>query len=182
MDFSKLDTRTAAESGRKVQILDQQTGEPIFDGETACCFFVRGSSSRSVQAAIKAEQAARMKAARNPKAKDDDKTFGDIHNDLVTAAARLITGFEGVQRAGEDGRLRDLTASEADVKWFLDLNFLSVAHLLRTTALTIAPDETPEDFEDRKREYEARWHKPSFAQQVLDAGQDDGFLPQTSHA
>lgn len=181
MDFSKLDSRSAAETGRKVQILDQNTGEPIFDGKTECCFFVRGMSSRSVQAGIKAEQAARMKAVRNPKAADDSKTIGDIHNDLVVAAARLITEFSGVQRTDETGALVDLTDSAEDIKWFLDLNFLSLPHLLRTTALTIGEDEAQEDFADRKKVYEAQWHKPSFAQQVLDAAQDDAdFLQKTS--
>ena len=194
MDFSKLDSRSAAETGRKVHILDQQTGEPIYDGDTACCFFIRGNSSRSVQAAIKAEQTAKMmasrkqepvdpKAPRKPKPVDEDKTFEDIHQDLVTAAARLITGFSGVQRAGDDGALRDLTTSAADVKWFLDLNFVSLEHLLRKAALTKGEDETPADFADRQTAYEAQWHKPSFAQQVLEAAQDDAdFLRQTSQS
>lgn len=181
MDFSKLDSRSAAETGRKVQILDQNTGEPIFDGKTECWYSVRGMSSRSVQSAIKAEQAARMKAVRNPKAAEDSKTIGDIHDELVIAAARLITGFGGVQRMGDDGVLRDLTDSPDDIKWFLDLNFLSLPHLLRTTALTKEADETPEEFAERQKAYEAQWHKPSFAQQVLDAAKDDAdFLQPTS--
>ncbi|MDZ4393868.1 MAG: hypothetical protein U1B82_12970 [Cypionkella sp.] len=106
--------------------------------------------------------------------------ISDIHDDLVKSASRLITGFSAVQRTGDDGKLRDLTTSDDDIKWFLDLNFLSMDHLMKSAALTISPGETSEEFEDRKKEYEARWHKPSFAQQVLDAAQDEGFLPRTS--
>ncbi|MDO9099519.1 MAG: hypothetical protein Q7V53_02075 [Caldisericota bacterium] len=178
MDFLSFDTRKAAEVGRKVQIRAQQTGDPIFDGETECCFYVRGISSRSYQAAIKAEHAARMKSPRSAKAAEDATMISDIHDNLVKSASRLITGFSAVQRMGDDGKLRDLATSDDDIKWFLDLNFLSMEHLVRSAALTIGPAETLEEFEDRKEEYEARWHKPSFAQQVLDAAQDEGFLPK----
>lgn len=180
MDFSTFDTRKAAETGREVQIRDQQTGDPIFHGDKPCCFIVRGLSSRSYQAAIKAEHAARMKSPRGAKASEDAKMISDIHDDLVKSASRLIVGFVAVQRMGEEGKLRDLTTTDEDIKWFLDLNFLSMEHLLRSSALTIGPGESLEEFEERKKEYEARWHKPSFAQQVLDAAQDEGFLQQTS--
>ena len=54
-------------------------------------------------------------------------------------------------------------------------------YLLSKTALTIEADETQEDFEARKAAHEAEWHRPSFAQQVLAAAQEDAdFLRQTS--
>lgn len=180
MDFSKFDSRTAAETAREYHIRAQQTGEPISGEDGPCIVLIKGASSRSLQAALKAENAARVKAAKDAKVKDDDgQSISDMHSGTVKAAARLITGFRGIQRPDGDG-LRDLTASEDDVAWFLDLNLMSLPHLLRFNALTQIEGEDPADFAARKASYAAEWHKPSFAQQVLDFAQDDSrFLPQT---
>lgn len=182
MDFSKLDSRSAGETAREYHILSQQTGEPITGESGPCIVLIKGATSRSVQAALKAENAARVKDAKAAKAKgeaDDGQSFEDMHAGIVKGAARLIAGFRGIQRPDEDGKLRDLTGSEADIMWFLDLNFMSLPHLMRHNALTQMDGEDPADFLARKASYAAEWHKPSFAQQVLDFAQDDSrFLPQ----
>ena len=183
MDFSKFDSRSATEKARRVVIRDQDTGEPVMSGDIECCMFLRGISSRSVQEAIRNDQAARMKSARNKAESTAAQTYADMHNEQIEAAARLITGFYGVQRPSDDGKLRDLTAAPEDIRWFLDLNFMSVPHLLRETAITRDSWESVADFTARKRAYLEEWHKPSFAQQALDAAQDDAdFLHGTSNS
>lgn len=148
MDFNSLDTRTAAENARPYHLRHQTTGAPIMDGDKPCLVLVRGAASRTVQAAIKAQNRADM-----TKAKDDDRGMEDIHRGLIKAAARLIVGFENVNRG-------DKPATVDDVDWFLDLNFMSIPHQIRKD--------------------DAEWLKPSFAQQIVDFATDDAsFLGQT---
>lgn len=183
MDFSQFDSRTAAETAIQYQLRQQHDGAPIFDGDKPCVVLVKGVAARSIQAAVRAEAQARMKAQKGTKGtkEEEARAVEDIQGDLITAAARFVTGFQNIQRTDPDtGKLRDLTASEDDVKWFLGLNMISLPHLLRNTALTKTDDESIAAFAERQAEYSARWHKPSFAQQVLDAAQDDaGFLSRT---
>lgn len=184
MDFGNFDTRAAAEIARAIPIRAQATGEPILDGDKPCEVIIRGAASRSAQASAKAQATARAAFAKQNRAKGDDaKVAGDLHTQLVQAAIPLIVGFHNVQRKGDDGKLRDLTGDEEDVKWFLDLNFISMDHLMRLSALTIGEEETAAEFEARQARHLEIWRKPSFAQQILDAAQEDAdFLPKQSRA
>jgi hypothetical protein len=186
MDFSAFDSRTAAEIPREMQVRAQQTGEPIASDAGPCIVLVKGAASRSLQSALKAEVAAQVAAAKAAKKKgedDDDRSMAGIHDGLVKAAARLITGFRNIQRKGADGKLRDLTGSEEDVAWFLDLNMISTEHLLRHGAVVKANGEDDADFAARRDAYVNAWHRPSFAQQVLDFAQDDAnFLAKPATA
>lgn len=177
MDFAKFDSRTAAETPIKMPILQQATGEPIMDGKKQCYVLVRGTASRSAQAAIRAEEAARMKKAKGKKADDD---VLDIQKSLAESAARFIAGFENVQRKDpETGELRDLTASPEDCAWFLDLNMVSMPHLMRGDGsdITRKEDETEDAFQARFDSEMAKWLRPSFSQQVIDcARKDELFL------
>ena len=151
MDFTALDSRTASETPRPLHIKHQATGEAICDGEKPCIVLVLGSASRSVQAAIKDQARTDMKNAKT--AQDEARALEDLQAAMIVAASRLIVGFENISRG-------DKPATKDDAKWFLDLNFVSMAHQMRKT-----DDE---------------WTKPSFAQQVLDfAAEDAGFLGQT---
>lgn len=172
MDFMKqYDARGAAEIARKVPILDKDTGEHITNGGKGCYMLIKGSSSRSVQAQMRAEamedrraKAEREKAAgKSAKGKaepeDDDATVQRLHEQLVKAAVRLCDGFENVQTLDENGKVRGLTKSDAPA--FFDLNFISMTHLM-------------------KKEDTEGWTKPSFAQQAVDAAQEDADFLKAS--
>ncbi|MBK9073328.1 MAG: hypothetical protein IPL79_20360 [Myxococcales bacterium] len=180
MDFGKYDSRTAAETPIRMQIKAQSTGEPISDGKKPCIVLVKGASSRSAQAVMRAEEAARMKKA---KGKKTDEEAMDIQKSLGESAARFVTGFEGVQRKDQTtGELRDITASSEDCAWFFDLNMFSLPHLMRAgNGITRKDDEDEDAFEARRDAEMAEWLKPSFAQQVIDAArEDDAFLGATA--
>lgn len=165
MDFLKaFDARGAAETAREMTLRDQETGEIITNGGEPCIVLVKGASSRSVQAAVREEELARAKAkaARKDDGQVDTNTAEDLHKATCKAAARSIVGFKNIQTLGENGKPRDLTVD--DVPAFLDLNFVSMAHLLRD-----------------KRDNE--WRRPSFAQQVVEFAQDDAaFLGKSATA
>lgn len=185
MDFSKLDSRSAAEIPSRMPILQQTTGEPIMDGKKPCYVLVKGVSSRSAQAQMREEEAARMKSAKGRKGKgDDDEWSRDLQKSLAESAARFVAGFENVQRPdATTGELRDLTNSPEDVAWFFDLNFISLPHLLRGdgSGITRKDDETEDEFAARKDAEMAAWLKPSFCQQVIDWARDDAnFLGQAA--
>lgn len=174
-----MDSRSAAEKPSRMAILHQGTGEPIMDGKKECAVLIKGLSSRSAQAQMRAEEAARMKSAkgRKLKAKDAEEKFTrDLQKSLCESAARFIVGFENVQRPGEGGSLRDLDAAQReDVDWFLDLNLISIPHLLRGDGSDIArkDDEDEDEFAFRKRAEMDAWLKPSFSQQIIDWSRDD---------
>lgn len=154
MDFTKLDSRTAADTARPLHIRHQVTGEPIMDGDKPCIVMVMGSASRSIQTAIKNQAQADMRRAKNEK--DDARALEDLQSAMIVAAERLIVGFENINRG-------DKPATKADAAWFLDLNFVSMSHQLRKD--------------------EGEWRKASFAQQVVDfAAEDSRFLDQTPPA
>ena len=178
MDFSKFDSRSAAEIPSKMPILQQTTGVPIMDGKKQCFVLVKGVSSRSAQAQMRAEEQARMKAAKGRKGRkdDDDEFTRDLQKSLAESAARFVAGFENVQRKDPTtGELRDLTNSPEDVAWFFDLNMISMPHLLRGDGsnITQGEDETDSAFASRYESEMAKWLKPSFCQQVIDWARDD---------
>lgn len=116
MDFSKFDNRAAAETGIRLELVDPDTGEPITnDKGKPCAVTVRGVASRTVQAAIRARQKARVKKADGKK--PDDRIMEDVHDEMCDAAAPLIVSFENIERDGKACVVPD------DVEWFLDLTF-----------------------------------------------------------
>lgn len=116
MDFSKFDNRAAAEAGVRHELVDPDTGEAITNDEgKPCAVIVRGVASRTVQAAIRARQKARVKKADGKKA--EDRIMEDVHDEMCDAAAPLIVSFENVDRDGKPCVAPD------DVEWFLDLTF-----------------------------------------------------------
>ena len=180
MDFLKLDSRSAAENPNRMTILQQADGGPILDGKKPCVVLVKGASSRTAQAAMREEEAARMKKAKKSKSE-----MVDLQKQLSEAAARFVIGFEGVQRPDPDtGKLRDLTNSADDLAWFFDLNAISLPHLMRGdgSSITRNEDETEAAFETRFESEMGKWLKPSFSQQVIDcAREDDNFLVQAEN-
>ncbi len=142
MDFSKYDARAAAEIARPLHIKGLD-GVLLEDGGKPCRVWVKGSASHSVQDAIRAAMRNQMKV------KDDDaRTLEDLHDDIVRAAARMVTGFENIHR-GEV-----LAKAPDDVEWFLNLTFYSLA-----------------------KDEKGKPMRLSFAQQVVEFGTDDpGFL------
>ena len=174
MDFlSKFDSRTAAETPRPYHLRHQGNGEPIIDGDTPCIVLVKGAASRSAQSAIRAEEQERMKALKGARNKaEETQALEDLHQTLCKAAARFIAGFEGMQTAGDDGQPRAM--DERDIAKFLDLTFISLPHLMKAqNAPQRQPDEDDASFEARKAAHEAEWTRPSFAQQIIDAAQED---------
>lgn len=193
MDFSKLDSRTAAETPSEMQILHQSTGEPIINSKgEPCLVLVRGTASRSAQREIRAEEAERLRKAKSSmKTKPENKSAKaaedkDIQKNLCDSAARFICGFVNVQRPDEKAKgLVNLTDSKEDIAWFLDLNMVSIPHLLRGdgAGITQEEDESDEGFIQRRSNEMDRWLKPSFAQQVIDhAREDANFLEASEEA
>ncbi len=145
MDFTKKDARAAAETAQFCHLRWPETGENIMDGDKPVGAMVLGSSARSVQAALKADNRAKLQSAKNKE--DEIRALEDIQADMVKSAARLTVGFQGVQRGDAD-------ATADDAAWFYDLNMFSAPSLL-------SPDPK-------------RWQNLSFAQQVLAFSNDAG--------
>lgn len=119
MDFNKFDSRTRAESGAPMDILDPITNEPIMDGDKPCRVIVRGVASRAIQAKMRAKQKAAMmsKKAKGKSGEDEEaRVMEDLHNDLCEGAGPYIVGFENVSHG-------EKPATVEDVDWFLDLSF-----------------------------------------------------------
>lgn len=152
MDFKKFDARSAAETPQPVKLRDPATGDYIMDGKNHCTVLIVGSHSRSIQAGILEDARTKMNSGKGKRNKDDQaKALADMQKTLAEGAARVIRGFENIER---DGRL--ITTDADDVAWFLDLNFLSVKSLMATG----------EDDDSDK------WLGDSFAQQILKASND----------
>jgi hypothetical protein len=155
MDFSKLDSRTAAEKPQQVHLRNPATGEYIMDGDKPCVVLVVGSHSRSVQAGILDDARAKLNASKGRKKTKDEQAnaLADVQKTLVEGATRVIRGFVNISRGDVP-----LTTSADDLAWFLDLNFLSVKSLMATG-------------EDDESDV---WRGDSFAQQILKASNDAG--------
>ena len=178
MDFlNTFDVRSAAEKPIPLHLRHQSSGAPIMDGDTPCIVLVKGASSRSAQAAIRAEEQERMRALKEAKTDADQaQALEDLHQTLCKAAARFIAGFQGMQTTGEDGNPRAMDSR--DITRFLDLTFISLPHLMKAQNAPVRqPGEDQAAFDARKAAHSAEWTRPSFAQQVLDAAQrDEDFL------
>lgn len=111
MDFNQFDSRALAENGAAMDIMHPVTGEAMLDDGLPCRVIVRGTESRSVQAAQSAARGARSGKAENV-------TLDALHKDLVKSAKPLIIGFENVHRGTQ-------AATAADADWFLDLNMIN---------------------------------------------------------
>jgi hypothetical protein len=143
MDFTKKDTRSAAETAQFCHLKDQETGDPIFDGDKAVGVMVLGSMARSVQIKLRDDAKTRLQSAGDKE--DQTRAIEDIQQDFAQSAARLVVGFVGVDRGDKAAEAPD------DCNWFCDLNMFSVSSVL-------APKEN-------------EWQKKSFAQQILDFAQ-----------
>lgn len=117
MDFTKLDSRAAAEIGAPLHILHPVTGEPMQDDGKPCRVILRGTESRHAQQVARALNKAK-RAAAEKEGDDDDRALEDMHADLVKMAAPLVVGFENVNRG-------DKPATAEDAEWFLGLNLFS---------------------------------------------------------
>lgn len=115
MDFNTFNSRAAAEAGADLIIRHPVTGEEIADDNGPSIVVLRGSESKSVQAAIKAARNRRM-GEETPE--EAARTLEDLHYDMVEAAIPFIMGFKNVSLGG-----RALTADDA--REFLDLNMLN---------------------------------------------------------
>ena len=145
MDFTKRDARAAAETAQFCHLRDQETGEYMMDGDTPIGAFALGTSARSVQAQLKADNRAKLQDAATKE--DEIKALADIQADMVKSAARLTTAFQGIHRG-------EAEATAADAEWFYDLTMFSTAVLLK-------PDPK-------------KWQKQSYAQQVLEFANNNG--------
>lgn len=114
MDFTQLDSRSAADEGRPLHITHPGTGEPMMDGDTPCIVYVLGTEGRIAQGIAK-------EAAKLPKLAED-ATMEDWHERLCQTAERLITRFSGIDRG-------DRPATRQDAAWFLNLNLANPANL-----------------------------------------------------
>ena len=120
MDFKQYDSRTAAENPQPLKLRNPANGEFYQDGDKFAIVLVIGSHARSVQAGILEEACKKSNTTESKKKKDDEaKALADVQKTLVEGAARVIRGFENIEREG-----RPLSTSAEDVNWFLDLNFL----------------------------------------------------------
>lgn len=120
MDFAQFDSRSAAEKPGRVHLQHPVTGADLYaDAEKTkpCIVLVRGTESRTAQAALREAQKARMKESPKP---EDPKMIEDLHNQMVDSAVPLITGFENIAR-GEQA----LTTSDEDLRWFLNLQMMN---------------------------------------------------------
>lgn len=145
MDFTKKDSRAAAETAQFLQLRWPESGDYIIgDDGKPVGVMVLGAMARSVQSKLRDDARAKLQAA-----KDEDeqvKALEDIQRDLVESASKLTTGFVNVQRGKDDAKAPD------DCAWFYDLNMFN-------TSSVLSPQKS-------------KWQKKSFAQQVLDFSND----------
>lgn len=125
MDFNQFNARAHAEAGTPMQIVDPWTGEPMMDGDKPCRVIVRGTASKSVQAAMRAKAKAAMmsKKAKGDDADEEARVMEDIHMQLCEGAAPFIVGFENVHRGKRLCTVDGVEDDVSDVVWFLDLTF-----------------------------------------------------------
>jgi hypothetical protein len=121
MDFSTFDGPTLAEKGGRLHLLDYVTGKPIGAGDKASIVRVKGAEAASFRSALKALEAAKMSEDKDKDKDKDKENIDDIHDELVLRVKSLIIGFENIS----NGKAA-LTASEADIAWFLNLQKLGV--------------------------------------------------------
>lgn len=112
MDFNQFDGPTAAEKGGRLHLRNPTNGELIGEGKKAAVVIVRGTESPSFQDAVKGLNSDLMKA----KETEDKATLAEIHASMVDRARHLVVGFENIS----NGKAA-LTSSEADIRWFLNL-------------------------------------------------------------
>jgi hypothetical protein len=121
MDFTKFDSRAAAEQGRDLHLQNPATAEPIFDGDKPCIVVVRGTESREAQAALAKWR--RIKMAQDKKdgkdSGDDEASLEDMHQRLVETAIPLVIGFKNINRGDKPAK------APADVEWFLNLQLIN---------------------------------------------------------
>lgn len=161
MDFNKFDSRSRAEAGAPMQILDPITGEPIMDGDKPCRVIVRGVASKSMQAKLREKQKAAM--ANKPKEGEEDeaRVMDDVHRQLCEGAAPFIVGFENVNKG-------DKPATVDDVEWFLDLSFPEMGVKVDADGNTITDKDGSPVFEMKNN---------PFAKQIGEfAGKQANFL------
>lgn len=143
MDFTKKDTRAAAEKPRLCHLRDQDTGEYLYDADGSPIGpMVKGTMARSVQEALRVDAQEKLADAKGKTKEEQVRAFEDIQREFAESAAKLTTGFVGVQRGDADAMVPD------DCLWFYDLNMFSVESLI-----------SPKPGE---------WQGLSFAQQVLE--------------
>lgn len=120
MDFNKFDSRQAAETPARLQLVDPATGALLFadeDRTKPCIVLVLGAESRSAQAALRAIRQAKLKAKAKTKT-DDADGLEDVHASIVEGTVPLIMGFENISRG-------DKAATRDDAEWFLNLQMLN---------------------------------------------------------
>jgi hypothetical protein len=118
MDFTKFDSRAAAEVAGRLHLAHPATGELLYADEKRekpCIVLVRGSESRTVQTALRAVRNAKMSGAKKA---ETAQTLEDLHQAMVDGAKPLIAGFENVARG-------EAAATSADVDWFLNLQLIN---------------------------------------------------------
>jgi len=112
MDFTKFDSRARAETGARMQILDEYTRQPI----EGAFVIVRGVASPFLQRAHRAKSQERARVRKSGAADAADRVMEDAHNELIDGARPFIVGFEGVEYDGKPFTVED-------ARQFLDLTF-----------------------------------------------------------
>ena len=118
MDFTKFDSRAAAEVAGRLHLANPATGELLYADdkrEKPCIVLVRGSESRTVQTALRAVRNAKMTGTKKA---ETAQTLEDLHQAMVDGAKPLIVGFENVARG-------EVAATAADADWFLNLQLIN---------------------------------------------------------
>lgn len=118
MDFTKFDSRSAAETPQRLHLVDPASGAPIYaddEQRKPCIVLVVGTESRTAQAALRAIRQAKVSGAKKS---EKGETLEDLHMAMVEGAKPLIRGFENVFRGKAE-------ASAADAEWFLNLQMMN---------------------------------------------------------
>ncbi|MEH6775537.1 MAG: hypothetical protein V7668_16555 [Cereibacter changlensis] len=118
MDFTRFDSRAAAETPRALHLRHPASGEPLYadaERKKPCRVLVVGTESRAAQAELHALHKARMTEAKPGEA---GASLEEVQAGLVRSARPLIRGFENVSRG-------ERPASLEDVDWFLNLNLIN---------------------------------------------------------
>lgn len=122
MDFSKFDSRKAAETAKPLHMRHPATGALLYakdkDGvdqiDKPCRLLVVGTESRTSQAAFRALYQAKMADEKTETIQSLEAT----HAKTVDLAKPLVRGFENITRG-------DRPATLEDVEWFLNLQLMN---------------------------------------------------------
>lgn len=185
MDFARFDTRSNAEKGFRLELVNPyEPDQSLTNDGKPCVVIVRGANAPTIQQLMREKAKARMREMAKKKAEIETKKKAeadgkevaadaidealakvaeDYHSDLVESVSPLVIGLENLPFKGQM-----LTSSAEDITTFL---------WLAPTTMVIERDENGQAKLDDDGKVIVKPSNLSFARQIDNAaGEDRNFL------